>query len=328
FDAHCAQRYPVPLGMSANQWREYTGAILAAAERVITPSRFTVKLYAAHFSDIEYQLAYHPEWQGQRDSVVTIPILQSGEKLRVVVLGALGLEKGADIFDDVAKLAASQNMPIEFHLIGYAYRPLSGAIKTHGPYQEDQLGDLLRELNPHCVWFPCQWPETYSYTLSACLRAGLPVIAPDLGAFPERLEGRPFSHVFPVFDNVATWLDELAQFLELDIVRYAGRNYAWRRDELHGDDPSHCYYRESYAAPINAPIERNDDPFDIAEIDWLLRHDPENSAAKGRRESVLSLLMRLRALPIARQCARLIPLEWQRNLKRKLSSRPLHELTK
>lgn len=328
FDAHCARRYPVPLGMSAHQWREYTGPILAGAERVITPSRYTAKLYAAHFPEIEYELAYHPEWQGQRDSVVTIPTLEKDERLRVAVLGALSLEKGADIFDEVAKLAASQNLPIEFHLVGYAYRPLSGAINAHGPYQEEQLDGLLRELNPHCAWFPCQWPETYSYTLSACLRAGLPIVAPDLGAFPERLEGRPFSHVFPVFDNVAAWLDELAQFLELDIVRFAGRSYAWRRDELQLQEQSRCYYQEAYATPIEALRERTEEPFSIAEIDWLLRNDPEHSAAKSRKENALSLLMKLRALPIARQCARLIPLEWQRGLKRKLSSRPLHELTK
>lgn len=325
FDVHCEQRYPVPLRMSADQWREYAGSLLAAAERVITPSRFTAKLYAAHFPDINYQLAYHPEWRGQRDSVVTIPALQPQEKLRVVVLGALGLEKGADIFDDVAKMANNQNLPIEFHLVGYAYRPLSNAITTHGPYQEEQLDGLLRELNPHCAWFPCQWPETYSYTLSACLRLGVPVIAPDVGAFPERLQGRPFSHVFPIFDNVATWLDELAQFLELDIVRYAGRSYAWQRDDVREDE---LYYQADYAAPIRIPVKLDGEPFDIEEIDWLLRHDPQNSAASNRKENALSLLMRVRALPIARQCARLIPLEWQRRLKRKLSSRPLHELIK
>ncbi len=326
--ADCEPRSPVPLGMSPDQWRHYAGAILAGAERVITPSQFTAELYSRYFPDIDYQLAYHPVWQGQRDSVVTIPALQQGEKLRVVVLGALGLEKGADILEDVAKMAAGQNLPIEFHLLGYAYRPLSTAVITHGPYQEAQLEILLHELNPHCAWFPCQWPETYSYTLSACLQAGLPVIAPDLGAFPERLEGRPFSHVFPIFNSVATWLDELVQFLELDIARYAGRNYAWQHDETRAEQPAYRFYQNSYAEPINAPEDQAEQPFGIAEIDWLLRHDPQQSAANGRKESALGVLMKLRALPVARHCVRLIPLQWQRSLKRKLSSRPLHELTK
>src|SRR2546427_7883740 len=41
-------------------------------------------------------------------------------------------------------------------------------------------------LQPDLAWFPAQWPETYSYTLSACLAAGLPIVAPEIGAFPER----------------------------------------------------------------------------------------------------------------------------------------------
>jgi hypothetical protein len=43
------------------------------------------------------------------------------------------------------------------------------------------------------VWFPGSCPETYSYTLSACMTLGLPVVAPAVGAFSERLAGRQWS---------------------------------------------------------------------------------------------------------------------------------------
>lgn len=45
------------------------------------------------------------------------------------------------------------------------------------------------------MWFPAQWPETYSYTLSAALQYGLPVVVPNIGAFGERLIGRKFSRI-------------------------------------------------------------------------------------------------------------------------------------
>ena len=35
--------------------------------------------------------------------------------------------------------------------------------------------------------FPAQWPETYSYTLTAAINAGLPIVATRIGAFTERL---------------------------------------------------------------------------------------------------------------------------------------------
>jgi glycosyltransferase involved in cell wall biosynthesis len=59
------------------------------------------------------------------------------------------------------------------------------------------LPGLLRELGAQVVWFPAQWPETFSYTLSVCLEMGIPVVAPDIGAFPERLAGRSWSWIVP-----------------------------------------------------------------------------------------------------------------------------------
>lgn len=39
----------------------------------------------------------------------------------------------------------------------------------HGAYKDKDLVQIIRRLKPNLVWFPAQWPETYSYTLSACL---------------------------------------------------------------------------------------------------------------------------------------------------------------
>src|SRR5207302_21876 len=100
--------------------------------------------------------------------------------------------------------------PVEFHLIGYAYRDLrkqpQAALTVHGAYEEADLPRLLGWLKPDLVWFPALWPETYSYTLSACLQAGLPVVAPSIGAFHERLNGRPWSWVQDWDTPPAAWL--------------------------------------------------------------------------------------------------------------------------
>ena len=62
------------------------------------------------------------------------------------------------------------------------------------------------------MWFPAQWPETYSYTLSACLLAGVPIVVPDLGAFPERVSHRPWTWVRPWRASAEQWL---AFFMEI-----------------------------------------------------------------------------------------------------------------
>jgi glycosyltransferase involved in cell wall biosynthesis len=60
-----------------------------------------------------------------------------------------------------------------------------------GRYSESELRDLIAAESPDVLWFPQTWPETYSYTLSAAIESGLPIVASGLGALPERLAGRP-----------------------------------------------------------------------------------------------------------------------------------------
>ena len=60
-------------------------------------------------------------------------------------------------------------------------------------------------MKPHVVWFPAQWPETYSYTLSAAIDAGLPIVASRIGAFPERLAGRPLTWLVGPAASTEEW---------------------------------------------------------------------------------------------------------------------------
>ena len=48
------------------------------------------------------------------------------------------------------------------------------------------------------IFFPAVWPETYSYTLTAALRSGLPIVAFDLGAIAERLRAHQVGTVLPL----------------------------------------------------------------------------------------------------------------------------------
>jgi len=98
----------------------------------------------------------------------------------------LNLHKGALRFRACAGEAERRKLPLRFQ-----------AVTEAGPYRNEQLPGLLREMGAHVVWFPAQWPETFSYTLSVCLELGLPVVAPDIGAFPERLAGREWSWIVP-----------------------------------------------------------------------------------------------------------------------------------
>ena len=132
-----------------------------------------------------------------RSGDITMPQISNEEPLRIAVIGAIGVFKGANLLEACALDARRRRLPLEYHLLGYAYRRLSGwpasTLREHGPYREEDLAQLLGELAPHVVWFPGSCPETYSYTLSACIELGLPVVATAIGAFGERLAGREWS---------------------------------------------------------------------------------------------------------------------------------------
>jgi len=131
-----------------------------------------------------------------------------GKTLKVAVLGVLANHKGALT---VAALAeAGRAHGIEITLIG---APEAGfpedaraLLNETGRYEEAELPDLIAQARPHVVWFPAPWPETYSYTLSAALAAELPIVATEIGSFPERLVGRPLTWVVPPTQSAEDWV--------------------------------------------------------------------------------------------------------------------------
>ena len=189
----CLRDRRVPEIGSVQFWRKQHTEFLQNATQVTAPSYATRALYVEKFPRANIHVTPHetlPPESLPRPQWTHTP----GETLRVAVTGALTPEKGADVLEAAALDAARRDLPIQFILIGYPYRALSqqtqSKLKATGPYEGQDLQQLLKENNPHLVWFPAQCPETYSYTLSDTLRMAYPIIAPNLGAFPERLHGR------------------------------------------------------------------------------------------------------------------------------------------
>ncbi|MDA1076391.1 MAG: glycosyl transferase family 2, partial [Proteobacteria bacterium] len=173
--------------------------LLKSADGVFSPSQRAADIYQSALPGLEVVVAPHPEevadWSVRLSS-------SRGTVLTVAVVGALSAEKGADLLEQTALLAKQRNLPVKFVLIGHAYRELDGCIDVSGPYQDEQIKSLIQRYRPDLIWLPARWEETYSYTLSVALRSGLPVLVPQIGAFPERLDGRPFSYLYP-FDESA-----------------------------------------------------------------------------------------------------------------------------
>jgi hypothetical protein len=249
--------------------------------------------------------------------------LADKQALKVVVIGAMSAIKGADILEQVAVLSASQGLLLDFHLLGYAYRSLrtrpEAALTVHGQYDDAELLQQLTDLQPDLVWFPAQWPETYSYTLSAALQSGLPVVGPDLGAFAERLQGRAWSWVQRWDLSREEWVH---WFQQIRLQHFNGdQTPDVPNTGLSGGIAMRPWrYHIHYLEGISV---RSPDAPDTDDLSSTLLDTSKPSTAgltSQSKQRILRAVIWLRSTPALREVAKRVPLRWQTRVKTWLQS--------
>lgn len=309
----CEPTDTAPYAGTVAQWRHRNALLLNNARHVLAPSQDTARRIAGFVPGARVQAVAHTDLPAQLPAPVAHPLAATAP-LKIVVLGAMSAIKGADVLEAVAIEAAKRGAPVEFHLLGYGYRSLQtqprARLTVHGGYKEEELPALLQWLQPDLAWFPAQWPETYSYTLSACLAAGLPIVAPDIGAFPERLAGRDWSWVMPWDASTAQWLDFFAQIRERHFIEGQPPQQPTATESA-AAQPGATFYGDGYLQGLQPRDQALLQPLDAA---FLATHRLQRQD-HAARSGALILLAHLRSLPILRGVARLIPAHWQRRVK-------------
>jgi GT2 family glycosyltransferase len=316
FDRQCAGHYPLPEGLDGEGWRSNQRLIVESAERFIFPSVDCSVRFQKFFDVKQSRIAWHTDYAESSPYPAPQWHYAGGRPLRVLVLGALSREKGAGLLERVATGLVNQG--IEFHLLGYAYRALEGSVISHGPYDNRQVHDLVRDIEPDVVWFPALWPETYSYTLSIALHNGLPVVVPSIGAFAERVHGRPHSSVVNWQKSTAEWRAFWASVVREKALpeRHAGQPGA-AEPQVDND-----FYPSRYLQPV--PARRGEISAEL--MGSLGRNLYADSLELSRSERVLNGIWRLTRKPVVAKLVSVVPFRMQRSIKRFLSHRPMHDI--
>ena len=161
--------------------------LLKGARRVVVPSRDAGARIRRHFSGIDPVHEPHEDDEAIADPLVRM----TSTTCRVCVVGAIGIEKGYDVLLDCARDAARRRLPIEFVVVGHTIDDRSlletGRLFITGEYAPKEAVDLIRAQNATLALLPSVWPETWCFALSEAWRAGLMVVAFDIGAQAERI---------------------------------------------------------------------------------------------------------------------------------------------
>ncbi len=242
----CLAERPSRPPRTIEQWRRDFAWVLRDSSRVIAPSCDTAARLLQYAPELELITASHPE-NGAVAAQRTAPPLDARESMRIAVLGVLSWHKGLAVVRACSRLARRRGLPLEFVLIGSVHTPLrSGAeaFRQTGKYHESSLPDLLASVRPHLVWFPAQTPETHSYTLGAALRAGLPVVVPDLGALPERVAGLNWAWILPPFAEPKALVGFFLEIRRRNFLPCVPPDWPPLRDSASPD-----FYEHEYLAP-------------------------------------------------------------------------------
>lgn len=319
--ACCPPDMAAPSHGNVAHWRAANARLLVGARHVLAPSHDTARrisdfVPAVHVLPIPHTDVKDPDSL----PIPAPPVLGAQAALKIVVIGAISVIKGADVLEAVALEAARRDVPIEFHLIGYAYRHLQtqprSRLTIHGGYAEEDLPRLIEWLQPDLAWFPAQWPETYSYTLSAALTAGLPVAVGDLGAFAERVAGRPWSWICDWDQEPEDWVNAFMAMRENHFLTGECPSLEQTQPKpLPAIEVPDWHYETHYLREVPLPATAEPGSGPVFDPGQLQGYVPQPTTTDQAKSGVLSAIVYLRSLPLMQGVVRRIPAHWQRRVK-------------
>lgn len=190
--AHMARR-PDRTRASLSDWQREWGHLIDAADQVTVFSESSRGLVLATYPQAEPVLRVVPHSLTQPVPVIAT---RAAERKVIGILGNIGLQKGAAVAQDLARMAETRG-DFRLVLIGNIDPAFSlpRSAPVHGNYHVSELDALAAKYGITCWLIPSIWPETFSYTTHECIATGLPVYAFDIGAQGDAVRHAANGHV-------------------------------------------------------------------------------------------------------------------------------------
>jgi GT2 family glycosyltransferase/glycosyltransferase involved in cell wall biosynthesis len=181
-----------------SHWISKNSTLLEHAQAVVVPSHDTATRIAAHFPRLVTRYMPHPE---SVEHCLISRETDAAHNTRIAIVGGISVQKGCEVIRKLAAHIDMVNAPMSIEVIGAVEDTVLFAgiasMKIGGSYRPHELPARLAQLDPHFVFFPAVWPETYSFVLSEIWAAGYPAVAFDVGAIAERIRATGAGVVLP-----------------------------------------------------------------------------------------------------------------------------------
>ncbi|MBK4722816.1 glycosyltransferase [Azospirillum sp. YIM DDC1] len=213
--------------------RRRTRALAAGARRVTAPTRDVAARLLRHIAPRPIEVRPWEDVAPPPAALARTPRGPDG-RWRVCTIGAVGIQKGYEVLLACARDAAARGLPLEFVVVGFSEEdpPLfeTGHGFVTGRFTEEEAVALVRAQQADIAFLPSISPETWCYALSTAWKAGLEVVAFDLGALSERIRQQGGGHLLPPSLEPATINDTLLGILDAHTPHGVaiGRSFSFR----------------------------------------------------------------------------------------------------
>ncbi len=180
-------------------WSEANHLFLERARCAFPPSIDTFIRFKDYYDLSNLVVRPHPE---KIKTHAILPLEKEIATVRVAIIGAIGENKGVHLLRLLLEHSKELKLPIEFIVFGYCSNDINHSkyknLTVTGQFSPTDLPRLLSKHGVDRALFLSTWPETYSYTLSEALQAGIYPLAFDIGAFSERIEALGVGTLLPL----------------------------------------------------------------------------------------------------------------------------------
>lgn len=138
--------------------------------------------------------------------------IQKGQHLHIGIVGAIGKHKGSQIIANIAREIERQNSPVKITVIGTLEQKVPKSIVTiTGPYEAENLPELVKNSGANVFLFSSILPETFSYVSNELIAMNVPFACFNLGAPADLARSYSKGLVLDSFDETSA-LVELNKF--------------------------------------------------------------------------------------------------------------------